>query len=139
MTVRVSLDRFLERNNLTAYKLTKEVGGKASQGSIYALSRGNKVKRVDLETLSEVMGALSRLTGQPVTPNDLLEIIETPTEMDSDTKTWLDASAADALEQLQALEQDQAPEAVAAWLEAFHTAGTPVKFNQRTRKFTGQQ
>ena len=133
MTVRVSLDRFLERNNLTAYKLTKEVGGKASQGSVYALSRGNKVKRVDLETLSEVMGALSRLTGQPVTPNDLLEIIETPTEMDSDTKTWLDASAADALE------QDQAPEAVAAWLEAFHKAGTPVKFNQRTRKFTGQQ
>ena len=101
MTVRVSLDRFLKRNNLTTYKLTKEVGGKASQGSVYALSRGNKVKRVDLETLSEVMGALTRLTGQPVTPNDLLEIIEPPASLqtlESESRTWLAADLAPPLE-----------------------------------------
>ena len=81
---RVSLDHFLERNNLTTYKLTKEVVGKASQGSVYARSRGNKVKRVNL-------GALTRLTGQTVTPNGLLEVIETPAPLetaDSETQAW---------------------------------------------------
>jgi DNA-binding Xre family transcriptional regulator len=99
MNVRVSLDRYLSQNNLTAYRLSKEVAGKAAQGSVYALARGEKVKRVDLETLSQVMQALTRLTGQPVTPNDLLEVIEEPLEeMDAETKAWLDADLAPPLE-----------------------------------------
>ncbi len=99
MNVRVSLDRYLLQNKLTAYRLSKEVAGKAAQGSVYALARGEKVKRVDLETLSQVMQALTRLTGQPVTPNDLLEVIEEPVEeMDAEAKAWLQADLAPPLE-----------------------------------------
>ena len=74
--IRVSLDAFLKRHNLTPYRLTQETRGRVARGSIYALTHGDEVKRVDLATLSEVMRALTRLTGQAVTPNDLLEVRE---------------------------------------------------------------
>ncbi len=129
MNVRVSLDRYLQQNNLTAYRLSKEVDGKAAQGSVYALARGNKVKRVDLETLSQVMQALMRLTGQTVTPNDLLEVIEEPeTPLDEETKAWLDGAAHDMADKLAELEKDVPPEELATWLEANHKAAKPVKY-----------
>ena len=129
MNVRVSLDRYLSQNNLTAYRLSKEVAGKAAQGSVYALARGEKVKRVDLETLSQVMQALTRLTGQPVTPNDLLEVIEEPLEeMDSETKAWLDGAAYEMAASLAEIEKDIPPDEQKAWLEANQKAAKPVKY-----------
>lgn len=133
------LKPYLERNAITPHKLALEAG--ISPPNLYTLMRGEGAKNVSRATLAKLIGALTRLTGQPVTPNDLLEIIDTPApaQMDSETKNWLDASAADALEYLETLEQDEPPEQVAAWLEAFQSAGTPVKFNQKTRTFKGQQ
>lgn len=81
--LRVSLDRFLARHNLTTYRLMKETEGRVARGSVYALARGGEVKRVDLETLGEVMSALSRLTGETVTPNDLLEVVRPPADADA--------------------------------------------------------
>ena len=78
MQIRVSLDRYLERHNLSAYRLANELKGRVAQGSVYAMTRSKTVKRVDLETLSGVLEALERITGEPITPNDLLEIIQEP-------------------------------------------------------------
>lgn len=139
-TIRWRLNNILKTHNITAYKLEQALRGRVSRNTVYRWAK-EMPQSLDLAALPHMLEALTRLTGQPVTPNDLLEVTETPIseEMDSETKNWLDASAADALEALQALEQDQPPEEVAAWLEAFHKAGTPVKFNQKTRKFKGQQ
>jgi DNA-binding Xre family transcriptional regulator len=77
MNVRVSLDRYLRTKNVSAYRLAQETAGRVARGSVFALARGERVKRVDLETLGEVMDALERITGHPVTPNDLLEVAPT--------------------------------------------------------------
>jgi hypothetical protein len=128
--VRVSLDRFLQKNNLTAYRLVKETKGNAAQGSVYAFARGEKVKRVDLETLGVVMQALTRLTGKPVTPNDLLEVIEEPAplEMDEETKEWLETTGTDAMKAIHEAEKDVPPEELAAWLESTQKAAKPAKY-----------
>lgn len=115
--LRVSLDRFLERHNLTAYRLVKATQGRVARGSVYALARGKDVKRVDLDTLNEVMNALERLTGQSVTPNDLLEVVEAPQE--DDTAALLEAGAVDLGAQLAELEKDTPKEELDAWLASF--------------------
>ena len=78
MLIRVSLDRYLERHNLSAYRLANELKGRVAQGSVYAMTRSKTVKRIDLETLTGILQALERITGEAVTPNDLLEVIQEP-------------------------------------------------------------
>jgi hypothetical protein len=139
MNVRVSLDRYLRQNNLTAYRLSKEVAGKAAQGSIYALARGEKVKRVDLETLSEVMQALMRLTGQTVTPNDLLEVIEEPVSTEEiEAREWFDGAAIAMSDRLTEIEKDVPAEELTQWHESFKKAGKPVKYDLKKRAFVEQ-
>jgi hypothetical protein len=140
MNVRVSLDRYLRQNNLTAYRLSKEVAGKAAQGSIYALARGEKVKRVDLETLSEVMQALMRLTGQTVTPNDLFEVIEEPEPVPTEeieAREWFDGAAIAMSDRLTEIEKDVPLEELTKWHESFKKAGKPVKYDLKKRAFVG--
>ena len=117
MLIRVSLDRYLERHNLSAYRLANELKGRVAQGSVYAMTRSKRVKRIDLETLSGVLQALERITGEPVTPNDLLEVLREP-EPDPE-QAWLDSSAADLKAALDELESDENPTDVTEWLGAF--------------------
>ncbi|MDR6330647.1 hypothetical protein [Deinococcus soli (ex Cha et al. 2016)] len=69
--LRFSLDQYLRDHGLTAYRLVKETEGKVARGSIFAMARGDSVKRIDLENLNHVMAALSALTGERVSPADL--------------------------------------------------------------------
>jgi DNA-binding Xre family transcriptional regulator len=117
MLIRVSLDRYLERHNLSAYKLANELKGRVAQGSVYAMTRSKTVKRIDLETLTGVMQALERMTGEPVTPNDLLEVVQEP-EPDPE-QAWLDSSAADLKATLEEIEANENPNDVTAWVNAF--------------------
>lgn len=117
MLIRVSLDRYLERHNLSAYRLANELKGRVAQGSVYAMTRSKTVKRIDLETLSGVLQALERITGEPVTPNDLLEVLQEP-EPDPE-QAWLDSSAADLKAALDDLESGENPTDVTEWLGAF--------------------
>lgn len=117
MLIRVSLDRYLERHNLSAYKLANELKGRVAQGSVYAMTRSKTVKRIDLETLTGVMQALERMTGEPVTPNDLLEVVQEP-EPDPE-QAWLDSSAADLKAALEEIEANENPDDVNAWVNAF--------------------
>lgn len=53
-------------------------------------------------------------------------------EMDAESKAWLDDSAAEMLEALQAIEADAPPGAVEEWLDAMWKASKPVRFNPET-------
>jgi DNA-binding Xre family transcriptional regulator len=117
MLIRVSLDRYLERHNLSAYRLANELKGRVAQGSVYAMTRSKTVKRIDLETLSGVLQALERITGEPVTPNDLLEVVQ-ESEPDPE-QAWLDSSAADLKAALEEIEANENPNDVTAWVNAF--------------------
>ena len=75
MTLRLSLDRYLARHGLTTYRLAKEVESEVARSSVYDLARGGEVRRVDLRTLGVVLSGLEKLTGQRVTPDDLIEIV----------------------------------------------------------------
>ncbi len=66
----------------------KHLDGIVARGTVYSVAAGD-VQRVDLETLSGLIGGLADLTGESVTPNDLLEVIEEPVdEMDLETRAW---------------------------------------------------
>ena len=90
--IRLNIGSYLEQKNITPYRLVKESG--LAPNTVYTLAR-TSAKRIDLDTLGSIVEALTRLTGQPVTPNDLLEVIEEPEhvfeEMDAETKAWHDA------------------------------------------------
>lgn len=75
MDIRLRLDDYLNSRDLSAYRLVQATKGRAAQGSIYALARGD-LKRLDLNTLAAVIDALEQLTGERVSFDDLLERVE---------------------------------------------------------------
>jgi hypothetical protein len=77
MAVRFSLDDFLRARQITPYRLAKELEGRVARGSVFAMSKGEHVKRVDLESLSEIINALRAITAETVTFNDLFEEMDT--------------------------------------------------------------
>ncbi len=73
------LGKYLQAHNLTAYKLEKAVTGVVSRNTVYKWARETKAPdHIHTAQFIAVMQALSRLTGQTVTPNDLLEVVEEP-------------------------------------------------------------
>ncbi len=95
----------------------KHLEGKVARGTVYAVAAGD-VQRVDLETLSGLLGGLSDLTGQPVTPNDLLEVIEEPIQPDNED-AWLEASATDLKAMLEDVEKNEKPHDISNWQAKF--------------------
>lgn len=77
MTIRLNLNRFLERHSISTYRVVKETSGKLAANTVYDLAR-RPAQRIDLHTVGQVVTALERITGETVTINDLLEI--TPDE-----------------------------------------------------------
>jgi DNA-binding Xre family transcriptional regulator len=125
--IRLNINSYLEQQNITAYRLIKESG--LAPNTVYTLAR-TPAKRIDLDTLESIVKALTRLTGQPVTPNDLLEVIDEPEplEPEAETRAWMDNSVSDMAARLADIEKDVPPEQQAAWLEANHKAAKPVKY-----------
>lgn len=82
----MTLGRYLKAHGLTAYRLAEAARGRVSRGTVYALARGS-VARVDLGTLGAVMTALEELTGEPVSPGDLLTAVTLP-EPDAEAREW---------------------------------------------------
>ena len=128
MNINWKLPDYLKQNNVSVYKLDKELSGRVSTRTLYSWGK-NAPERPDLGVLGEVIGALRRLTGQPVTPNDLLEVIEEPVEvMDDETRDWLEASADDMHKAIALAEKDVPPEELAAWYEAMRKTAKPAKY-----------
>lgn len=68
--LRLNLGAYLKRHKLTPYRLVKESG--LAQATVYNMAR-TPAQRVDLDTVGTLLTALRRMTGEPVTVNDLLE------------------------------------------------------------------
>ncbi len=124
------LGNYLQAHNLTAYKLEKAVSGVVSRNTVYKWARESEAPdHIHTAQFVAVMQALTRLTGQPVTPNDLLEVIEEPLEeMDDETKAWLDGAALAMHDRLTELEKDVPAAELEAWHKAFRKAGKPAKY-----------
>ncbi len=74
MSIRFSLDRFLERHDITRYRLAKELEGEVGHTTVYYLARGEEVQRLDLKSLEAVVKGLERLLGEQVPLTRLIEI-----------------------------------------------------------------
>lgn len=81
MTLRLNLGGYLQRHQITAYRLVSEVRGRVAPNTIYALAR-KPAQRIDLRTVSEVLSALERLTGQKVPIAEMLEEVQEPAAAD---------------------------------------------------------
>ncbi|WP_407540845.1 hypothetical protein Q0M94_05510 [Deinococcus radiomollis] len=75
MTLRLNLGKYLQRHQITAYRLVGEVQGKVAPNTIYSLAR-KPAQRIDLKTVGEVIQALERLTGDRVVITDMLEEVQ---------------------------------------------------------------
>ncbi|MEX2501247.1 MAG: helix-turn-helix transcriptional regulator [Trueperaceae bacterium] len=73
MPIRWTVRPYLDRHNLTPYRLMKESG--LAQGTVYRLVRG-ETTTLNAETLDRIMTTLRRLTGEDVQIGDLLEYEE---------------------------------------------------------------
>ena len=83
--MRLNLNRYLERQGVSAYRVVKETTGKLAPNTVYDLAR-KPAQRIDLQTVGEVMTALERITGEAVTFDDLLELVPTDVVLaDEDT------------------------------------------------------
>jgi hypothetical protein len=75
MDIRIRLGSYLEEHGISAYRLAQETKTEAAPGTIYSLARGDS-KRLDLQSLATVIGALERMTGETVNFDDLLEKVQ---------------------------------------------------------------
>jgi transcriptional regulator with XRE-family HTH domain len=69
-TLHFNLKPYLERHNITTYRLAKDSGITAS--TLYGLAR-KRTQNIDLATVSRIIDSLQRLTGRKVSITDLLE------------------------------------------------------------------
>ncbi|MDL2342701.1 helix-turn-helix transcriptional regulator [Deinococcus sp. MIMF12] len=90
-TVQFTLRQYLNTHGLSAYRLAQAARGRVSERTVYALARG-EASRVDLGTLGAVITTLEELTGEPVSPGDLLTAVTVPGP-DPEARAWLDGDA----------------------------------------------
>lgn len=77
MQVHWRLRDYLQQHGLTAYRLAQAIPD-TRQPTVYRLASEHAPQSVNLELLGKVMQGLRTLTGQEVTPNDLLEVVYLP-------------------------------------------------------------
>lgn len=77
MTLKLNLGSYLERHNITAYRLVKEVEGRVAPNTVYSLAR-RPAQRIDLTTVGVLMKALEQLTGKKVEFSEMLEEEQMP-------------------------------------------------------------
>ncbi len=118
------LQHYLDSHGITPYKLWKESG--LARPTVYDMA-SNRAKGVKFDVFHKVMSTLETITGQPVTPNDLLEVIEEPLE-DNEERDLLNASMTDMGRALDELEKDIPKAELNAWLEANRKAAKPAKY-----------
>ncbi len=137
--IKLRFGELLRQRGITPNKLAM-AGYGLSRNTVYGLANPSKERvRLDLDVLASAMVALEKATGQAVTINDVLEVIEEPLEeMDGETKAWLDGAAYAMADRLAEIEKDVPPEELKAWHASFKGKGTPVRYDQRTRKFVEQ-
>lgn len=74
MTVTFDLHRLMQAHDISAYRLERELEGQLNRNTVYAMTRQNGVKRIDLESLSKIVNVLSALLGRPVQAAELFTV-----------------------------------------------------------------
>ena len=74
MKVQWRLRDYLQQHGLTAYRLAQAMPD-TRQPTVYRLASERAPQSVNFDLLGKVIQGLKVLTGQDVTPNDLLEVI----------------------------------------------------------------
>jgi DNA-binding Xre family transcriptional regulator len=77
MSVQWKLSSYLKAHKISVRQVMIETG--LSSNTLYPIARG-QTKQVNLETVSQVIEAISRLTASPVGVSDLLEYVADGTE-----------------------------------------------------------
>ena len=97
--LRWNLEKVLEAHGITRYELAQNMGGNVKT-RLTSLYRTKNQRRVDLAVMGEIVGTLRRMTGEEVTPNDLLEFVPDPDpqEIDAESALWLNAPLTPPLE-----------------------------------------
>lgn len=112
-TVRWKVKEFLDERGLSAYKLTKRT--ELSPNAVYGITRG-ETNQVRLDTLAGLLSGLRDLTGEPVSLEDVLEVVEVPEGLTAagvpytghqETDAILDEQP-DIIERIQRLERGEA-------------------------------
>ncbi|WP_291426629.1 helix-turn-helix transcriptional regulator [Deinococcus sp.] len=85
MQVQWRLRDYLTQHGLTAYKLAKALP-ELRQPTVYRLASDRSPQSVNLELLGKVMQGLKSLTGEEVTPNDLLEVVHVAEAASTDSE-----------------------------------------------------
>jgi uncharacterized membrane protein len=70
MTLRFNLGKYLERHQISAYRVVQV--SKLAPNTVYTLAR-QPAQRIDLDTVSAVLAGLETITGQVVPITDLIE------------------------------------------------------------------
>lgn len=86
--VRVRFKDYLERHEISAYRVSKHARG-MSPKTVYAIASGRH--RPSMEALEKLLAALREITGEEVVPGDLLEYVPEP---DAESREWLEDDAA---------------------------------------------
>ena len=106
---------YLDRHNVTPYRLQKALGGRVSHRLSYDWAK-ERPERLHLAVLERVMGALEDLTGEPVEIGDLLKVVPDPEpEVDAESALWLGTALTPVLEPW-------------TWGPEGEPAGTPVRY-----------
>ncbi len=94
-----NLENWLKTRGVTKYELAKSMGGN-EKSRLTTLYRMRDPQRIDLGVMAEIVSALREITGEEVTPNDLLEYRPDPEPEDVDTESalWLNTALTPALE-----------------------------------------
>jgi hypothetical protein len=89
--IQIMLKPFIDRHNVTTYRLVQETKGLVAERTVYGLARG-EMTDARLTTVAALITALRTLTGKPVTVADLLEYQE-PTDGPTNAPDGLQATA----------------------------------------------
>jgi hypothetical protein len=94
-----NLESWLEARGVTRYELAQNMSGNVKT-RLTSLYRMRDPKRIDLAVMGEIVAALRHITGEEVTPNDLLAFVPDPEqqELDAETQAWMDADLAPEIE-----------------------------------------
>jgi hypothetical protein len=92
MLIKLRFGELLKQRGITPNRLWKSGHG-LSRNTVYGLANPPSDRiRIDLDVLAQAMNAVYLESGQNVSLNDVLEIVEEPVEpMDIETRAWHDA------------------------------------------------
>ena len=97
MKLRLSLGAYLDEHHISADRVVQESQGRLARHTLDALAH-TSARRINLDTVGELLSILSKIQGHPVQLADLLDVREEVANLDAETRAWQDAELMTPLE-----------------------------------------